>query len=860
MAQFEKHFVQDLTQDIKIRQCGTIVFNGDNLSNVITVDLYNGTEPYSGGGSVSCSVICPDGATVPITNGSISGNTVTVTLTGDCFALPGQIGVGVQVVSGDIRTTILKAIYNVELLETDTIVDPGSRITASVGQLVSDIENAVAQIPASDMASLMAGIAPTFSASTNYTAGAYVYYNGTLYRFTADHAAGSWTGTDATAVALGNDLGGQISDLKSAIGSWTLTKEITNSRYPYFELPAANKFYFKLLSVGTGTLNSISVRGVSGGTATDIYSPSAGETEFTFDVYGSYDTVRVQLNLTASVSTTISVIFHAFDGGNYIEDTTLINANKIKKLEFDIVNGDEKADLNLVVGGISPATGADETDPDNRYFRSTGYIPFSGKTYIIYADPALTYNIVFYDSSDARYGAITNITGTNTISDSLFTGLTPVTGIKFRLYGRYSNSKKNITIDDIIISVFEQPKYPYYLSTEFYPTDGVFYSTTRDGLVTQSGSGYCVYSPIYIKAGHSYELVNVLAGRCYVFMLSSGIYLKIGSNATDVQTVVYTPEHDCVLYITTKIENKPVIVRKKDKIITVKKDGTGDFDSIYAAVSSITDSSENNQYEIQVHEGVYDAIEEVFGSGPYSAVEGIVLPPYVHLVGIGQRDNIILKAEFPNTVSLGVSTAFSTINVDGTSRLENMTFIAYNCRYACHDDDGNAERAIGFVRTVKNCKFWHKGQYTDDGSVWKWTKAYGQGLSSGSTSIFINCEFVTDTTINGNCAWSTHGHAGMTSPSYITHIGCKFVSTHLDLCATTNGLNDGVEEFVRYEGCEFSRSIGTGNNVEINKEQYSSNGVYFIAYGIGNKNCYPGVGRYASGQQDRLHFFANDNL
>ena len=220
MPQFVKHFVQDLTQDIKIRQCGTIVFNGDNLSNVITVDLFNGTEPYSGGGSVSCSVICPDGATVPITNGSISGNTVTVTLTGDCFAIPGQIGVGVQVVSDDIRTTVLKAIYNVELLETDTIVDPGSRITASVGQLVSDIEAATAEIPASDMASLMAGIAPTFSASTNYTAGAYVYYNGTLYRFTVDHAAGSWTGTDATAVALGNDLGGQVSDLKSALSAY----------------------------------------------------------------------------------------------------------------------------------------------------------------------------------------------------------------------------------------------------------------------------------------------------------------------------------------------------------------------------------------------------------------------------------------------------------------------------------------------------------------------------------------------------------------------------------------------------------------------------------------------------------------
>ena len=211
-AQFVTHYFQDLQQDIKIRQCGTIVFNADNLSNVIEIELYNGTEAYSGGGSVSCSVIAPDGATVPVTGGTLSGNVVSVTLTGDCFAIPGQIGVGVQVVNGTQKTTVLKAIYNVELLDTDTVVDPGSRLTASVADLVSDIETATAEIPASDMASLMAGIAPTFSTSISYQAGAYVYYSGTLYRFTAAHSAGSWTGTDAIVAVVGND----VSDLKTA--------------------------------------------------------------------------------------------------------------------------------------------------------------------------------------------------------------------------------------------------------------------------------------------------------------------------------------------------------------------------------------------------------------------------------------------------------------------------------------------------------------------------------------------------------------------------------------------------------------------------------------------------------------------
>ena len=139
MAQFENNFVQDLQQDIKIRQCGTIVFNADNLSNVVSVELYNGEEAYSGGGTVVGAVVCPDGATVAL-DGTLSGNKASITLTGDCFALPGQIGVSIQIVSGDVRTTVLKAIYNVDVSSTDTIVDPGSRITLSLAEIEAKLD------------------------------------------------------------------------------------------------------------------------------------------------------------------------------------------------------------------------------------------------------------------------------------------------------------------------------------------------------------------------------------------------------------------------------------------------------------------------------------------------------------------------------------------------------------------------------------------------------------------------------------------------------------------------------------------------------------------------------------------------
>lgn len=43
---------------------------------------------------------------------------------------------------------------------------------------------------------------PTFSESTAYSAGDVVNYNGRLYKFTADHAAGSWTGSDVEEITL----------------------------------------------------------------------------------------------------------------------------------------------------------------------------------------------------------------------------------------------------------------------------------------------------------------------------------------------------------------------------------------------------------------------------------------------------------------------------------------------------------------------------------------------------------------------------------------------------------------------------------------------------------------------------------
>ena len=74
--------------------------------------------------------------------------------------------------------------------------------------LLTDSDSGSKKLQASKM---LANEAPAFDSTQAYSAGDYVRYDGGLYRFTADHAAGAWTGSDASAVTIG----GELSDLKA---------------------------------------------------------------------------------------------------------------------------------------------------------------------------------------------------------------------------------------------------------------------------------------------------------------------------------------------------------------------------------------------------------------------------------------------------------------------------------------------------------------------------------------------------------------------------------------------------------------------------------------------------------------------
>lgn len=267
MAQFVNMHKVELSNSVapvvSLRQ----IFYGDVAANRIgAIVLMNGA-PVTLGGTCSGTAILADGSTVALT-GTVSGNEAYVVLSSGCYSMEGQIQVFVKLTVSGVTTTLLAAVGTVRLTETDRIIDPGT-IIPSVSALITSIEDAIASIPA-DYSALLGSIAHTFSTSTAYTAGQYVWYNGELYRFNAAHPAGAWIGTDAARYTATDELpliqqalgtkadAAEVADLKSALNTLDDTLILTTT--DNIDLPIAEKQTMKLLrstgEIDDGTLTN----------------------------------------------------------------------------------------------------------------------------------------------------------------------------------------------------------------------------------------------------------------------------------------------------------------------------------------------------------------------------------------------------------------------------------------------------------------------------------------------------------------------------------------------------------------------------------------------------------------------------
>ena len=169
-----------------------IVGEGDIAANRFGVAVYRDGEAVSLSG-VSCVgyLIRPNGDTVVINGGTVSGNTAYVTLPQACYAYEGHFTLAIKLVGGGVTGTMRIIDGSIVNTTTSTVIDPGS-VVPDLTALLAQINRMEEATEAAEGAVGM--IAATYDATHTYALGDIVIHSGKLYRCkTAITTAEAWT-------------------------------------------------------------------------------------------------------------------------------------------------------------------------------------------------------------------------------------------------------------------------------------------------------------------------------------------------------------------------------------------------------------------------------------------------------------------------------------------------------------------------------------------------------------------------------------------------------------------------------------------------------------------------------------------
>ena len=267
--------------------------------------------------------------------------------------------------------------------------------------------------------------------------------------------------------------------------------------------------------------------------------------------------------------------------------------------------------------------------------------------------------------------------------------------------------------------------------------------------------------------------------------------------------------------------------------ITVDVNGTGDFERLQDAIESIADNSKNNRFMIYIKEGEYDLAEGISDGEDDSSVIGFTIPNWVTLKGLGNRENVILKAKFNNKMQY-----VSTLNFKETGAIENLTVTGENTRYVIHDDF--ARQSSGYKRNIKHCIIKGITTYfstvygagTGDGADWEFEDVVFDGSQVGANSRPAN-------------TFTVHNVLASQKNRNIVFKNCIFVSSNeknvkfKTLAYRTSTGADNANNMltnVSLYGCKFDGTSKGFELVEENPDVYGK-GCYYYVNGYGNVNA-----------------------
>lgn len=119
---------------------------GDDRADRIGVRVFRSGQPVQLTGNCKGYFIRQDGGTIPITNGTVSGNTAYVTLPDECYEMEGIFSLAIKIEDQSGKITVRIVDGMVARTSTDIAVDPGT-IIPSVEALIELIDEAERSIP-----------------------------------------------------------------------------------------------------------------------------------------------------------------------------------------------------------------------------------------------------------------------------------------------------------------------------------------------------------------------------------------------------------------------------------------------------------------------------------------------------------------------------------------------------------------------------------------------------------------------------------------------------------------------------------------------------------------------------------------
>ena len=124
------------------------LFMGEDMAHTFVIrGLDDAQQKVPITGTISAAVLRADGGTVWVNDGSIVDGDAQITLSRQCYTVPGRVVISIYSTNGDSTVCIYCGVTDLSRYQTDTSVDPGT-IMPSVADLIARIESAVNSIPA----------------------------------------------------------------------------------------------------------------------------------------------------------------------------------------------------------------------------------------------------------------------------------------------------------------------------------------------------------------------------------------------------------------------------------------------------------------------------------------------------------------------------------------------------------------------------------------------------------------------------------------------------------------------------------------------------------------------------------------